>query len=151
IYFVAGLRLAEFSRCLAKSPLRNESNFGNYRLALLSDGTNVHLGLRAPAPLEGAVRVAFEKSLVALQRSGGPQPQVHVRAVGDFGAPSDPARFNVQTILAEARSAVGRDPEWQGFETFELTDPETRGAVAGFKSVHVMLAKETFFGLGASV
>ena len=28
---------------------------------------------------------------------------------------------------------------------------ETRSAVAGFKSVHVMLAKETFFGLGASV
>ncbi len=137
IYFVAGLPLADFGRRLAKSSLRNESYFGDYHLAAFSDGRNVHLGLRAPSALEGATRFAFEKSLGALAR--------------DFGASSDPARFNVQRILAEARAAVGRDPEWQGFETFELTDPETHGEVAGFKSVHVMLAKETFFGLGASV
>jgi len=137
IYFVAGLPLVEFSRRLSKSPLRNQSYFGDYRLAAFSDGANVHLGLRAPVAVAGGAPVAFEKSLVALAR--------------DFGASSDPARFNVQSILAEARTAVGRDTEWQGFETFDLTDPETHAAVGGFKSVHVMLAKETFFGLGPPI
>jgi carbohydrate binding protein with CBM30 domain len=139
VYFVAGLPLAEFGRRLAKSPLRNEAYFGGYHLATFSDGKNLHLGLGAPAGMAGGGPSAdgFGKALVAL--------------AAQFGASSDPARFNVQSILDEARAALGQNAEWRGFETFKLTDPETHGAVAGFKCIHVMSANETFYGLGPFV
>lgn len=137
IYFVCGLPLAEFEARITKSPLRNQFYFGDFRLAVFSDGINIHLGLHAPETLEGPRRAGFEKALAALAK--------------DFGASSDPARFNVQAILGQARAALGSDAEWRGFEVLNLTDPDTHQSIAGFKSVHVMLPKETFFGLGRPV
>jgi hypothetical protein len=137
VYFVCGLPLAEFETRIAKSPLRDQFYFGDFRLAVYSDGTNIHLGLHAPDELEGPKRAAFERALAALAK--------------DFGASSFPARFNVQAILGQARAALATDAEWRGFEVSNLTDPDTHQSIAAFKSVHVMLPKETFYGLGRPV
>jgi hypothetical protein len=137
IYFICGLPLDEFQQRLAKSDLRDELYFGDYRLATFSDDINVHVGLAAPEKLDGDARTDFEKALAKLAL--------------EVGACSDPERFPPDDILEEARGAIERDPELSGFEVFRFADPATRRRIVGFKAVRHMSPKITFYGLGDQV
>jgi hypothetical protein len=137
IYFVCGLPLDEFQKRLAKSDLRDELYFGDYRLATFSDDINVHVGLAAPEKLEGDTRTEFEKALAKLAL--------------ELGASSDREHFPPKDILEEARGAVERDPELSGFEVFKFADPATHRPIVGFEVVRHMSPKITFYGLGHEV
>ncbi len=134
VYFVCGLPMQEFLKRLAKSEIRGELFLGDFRLSTLAHEAQVHVGLAAPAALSGATRAAFENALVSLARQ--------------LGAASDPERFPVGPIVEEARAALQQDPEWKGFETFALVDPQTLQSITGFRSTHHMPPKITFHGLG---
>jgi Carbohydrate binding domain 30 len=137
IYFACGLPLEEFQKRLAKSDLRDELYFGDYRLSTFSDDINVHLGLAAPEKMDGDARTEFEKALAKLAL--------------ELGASSDPEHFPPDEILDEARGALGRDPELHAFEVFKFADPATGRDIIGFKAVRHMSPKITFHGLGREV
>jgi hypothetical protein len=137
IYFVCGLPLDEFQKRLAKSDLRDELYFGDYRLATFTDDLNVHLGLAAPEKLEGDARTEFEKALAKLALQ--------------FGASSDPKLYPPDDILAEAEGAVERDPELSDFEAVRFADPTTGKPIVAFQAVRHMSPKITFHGLGREV
>jgi Carbohydrate binding domain 30 len=137
VYFACGLPLKEFQKSLGTSDLHDKLYFGEYRLATLFDGTNVHIGLTAPENLEGAARAEFERAVA------------HVAL--ELGASSDPKRFPADPILGKARLAVGRDPEWVGFEVFNFSDPQTQRPITGFFTVRHMSPKITFHGLSREI
>lgn len=134
VYFICGLPKDEFGKRLDSADLGAQLSADGYRLASFSDDINIHVGLVAPAYLAGPTREAFEQSLVKLARH--------------FGAVTSPGRFSSSEILEEARSVLALDPEWEGFETFELIDPETARPIEGFRTVHRMARRTTFHGLG---
>ena len=137
IYFVCGLPLDEFQKRLSNSRLRNDLYQEQYRLTTFSDGSNVHIGLTAPEPLDDTARGDFESALVKLAL--------------ELGASSDPMRFPPDKILSKARLALRNDPELSGFQTYSLVDPKTKGEVVGFKAVRHMLPSITFHGLSRSI
>jgi Carbohydrate binding domain 30 len=137
IYFVCGLPLEEFQKRIAQSDLRDELYFGDYRLSTFSDEINVHIGLAAPEKLDGEARTKFEKSLAELALQ--------------LGASSDPKQFPPDEILDEARGALDRNPELNGFEVFKFADPATGRPITGFKTIRHMSPKITFHGLGREV
>jgi hypothetical protein len=134
IYFVCGLPREEFRKRLAASEMANQLFVDGLRVTSLSDDVNIHLGLTAPAQLAGPEREAFDSALIHLAKQ--------------LGAASDPDRFPTEAALEEARAALAQNPEWKGFETFELIDPETKRPIEGFQTVHRMSPKTTFHGLG---
>lgn len=134
VYFICGLPKAEFGKRLDDADLGAKLSADGYRLASFSDDINIHVGLVAPAYLAGPTREAFEQALVGLARQ--------------FGVVTRHDRFSTSEILEEARSALALDPEWEGFEAFELTDPETGHSIEGFRTVHRMIPRTTFHGLG---
>lgn len=147
IYFVCGLPVEEFQERLATSDVREQLFLGDFRLATFSDDVNVHIGLAVPAPaplpqptdgtqaagLDGPRREEFDRALARLARQ--------------LGAASDPERFPPGPIFDEARAALVQNPEWKGFERFEIIDPETHRTIAGFRTVHRMLPRVTFYEL----
>jgi hypothetical protein len=137
IYFVCGLPLNEFQKRLANSRLRDELYQEHYRLATLSDGANIHVGLTAPEVFEGDTRADFENALAKLAL--------------ELGASSDPKRFPPDPILAQARRALRDDPELSGFDPFNLQDPASGRNVVGFKTLRHMLPAITFHGLSREV
>lgn len=137
VYFICGLPREEFRQRLDASGLGAQLSAGGYRLASFFDDINIHVGLVAPANLTGCAREAFDQALVRLARQ--------------FDTASDHARFSGGDILEEARGALASDPEWQGFETFQLIDPETGRSIKGFRSMHRMAPLTTFHGLGREV
>ncbi|HLY60804.1 MAG TPA: hypothetical protein VKV95_08660 [Terriglobia bacterium] len=137
VYFICGLPRDEFRKRLDVSGLGAQLSVDGYRLVSFTDGVNIHVGLVAPAVLVGPTREAFEQALVRLAR--------------EFGAASDPDHFHASDIMEEARAALAHDPEWEGFETFELIDPETTRPIECFRTVSRMVARSTFHGLGLVV
>lgn len=133
VYFVGGLTLEQFQRKIAESGFRNRLYFENWRIATLSDGANVYLGLTAPVDVSDAPRKEFEQALFRFaQKLGGLG-----RADG----------FDTE----EARAAVAHDSEWKGFAAFEVPGTSGLGPLVGFSAVHQMLPKITFHGLGREV
>jgi hypothetical protein len=137
IFFPCGLPTDEFWRRLAASGLRDQLFFEDFRMSVFSDEVNVHIGLSAPREMNDTQRAAYESALLRLSRQ--------------LGAAGDPERYPVQPILEIARAAVAQDPELKGFETFEITDPETQRTVTGFRTVRRMSPRITFHGLGREV
>lgn len=137
IYFLCGLPSDEFRKRLKTSGLRSQLFLEDLRMSVFSDEINLHMGLAAPLENNEATRAAFEEALVRLARQ--------------LSASCQPDGYNVKTILEEARAALAENPEWKGFETFELTDPETKCVVTGFRSVHPFSPRITFRGLGRQV
>jgi hypothetical protein len=74
-----------------------------------------------------------------------------VRLARQLGAASDSERYPVRDTLDTAQAALSQNPDWRGFETFEITDPETRRTLTGFRSVQRMSPRITFHGLGREV
>lgn len=134
VWFVCGLPAAEFRQRLARSKLRHEFYYEGFRMALFYDEVNFHIGLVAPETMTPEKQALFEKALGRLAQQ--------------FGAAADPDPNPIAPIIEVARAGLASDPEWRGFETFEITDPETRRSIPGFRSVHFMLPSITFHGLG---
>lgn len=137
IYFTCGIPREEFRERLKASDLGSQLTADGYRLVSFSDGINIHVGLVAPSSLAGDALAPFDQALIRLTKQ--------------FGAASGPSRFTAGSIIEEARAALAHDPEWEGFETFELTDPETGRSVEGFRTMHRMAPRTTFHGLGYKV
>ncbi|MBZ5546274.1 MAG: hypothetical protein LAO07_21855 [Acidobacteriia bacterium] len=106
-------------------------------MSVFSDDVNMHIGLAAPREMTPEQRAALEAALAHLARQ--------------LGAAVDPARYAVGPMLETARAALARNTEWNGFEPFEITDPDTHAAITGFRSVHRMSPRITFHGLGRQV
>jgi hypothetical protein len=134
VWFACGLPRVEFRRRLAASDVRNQLYFEGFRMALFFDEVNLHLGLSAPPVMTPERRAAFERAWFRLARQ--------------FGITVNPEQNPLGPILDVARAGVANDPEWRGFEPFELPDPETQRSVPGFRSVRIMLPSITFYGLG---
>lgn len=134
VWFVCGLPAAEFRKRLARSKLRHEFYYEGFRMSLFYDEVNFHIGLVASETMTPERQAVFEKALARLG--------------GQFGAATDPEQNPVSLLLDVARAGLANDPEWKGFETLEITDPESKRPVAGFRSVHIMLPSITFYGLG---
>jgi hypothetical protein len=137
ISFPCGLPTDEFRRRLATSGLCDRLFFEDFRMSVFSDDVNMHIGLSAPRKMNDTKRAAYESALLRLSRQ--------------LGAAVDPEHYPVQPILEIARAAVAQDPELKGFETFEITDPETQRNVTGFRAVRRMSPRITFHGLGREV
>ncbi len=134
VYFVCGLPRDEFRARLAKSDLRGELYLDGFRLSTFEDKANVHAGLMAPNNVaEPLSQVPFQNALARLARDFG-------------GCSSNPAAAG--TALEAARVAISRNPEWQGFERFEMAAPEGGGKIIGFRAVSIMSPNITFHGLG---
>jgi hypothetical protein len=137
VFFALGLPLEGFRQRLAASGLRDEILFEGFRLALLSDGERYHVGLSAPRDTDDAKKQAYAKALVRLSEL--------------LGANIEPGTPTVQSILEQVRAAITRNPEWEGFEPYEVADPDSGLKVQGFKANYRMLASTTFHGLGRTV
>ncbi len=137
IYFVCSIPVGAFYYHLTRSGLRTRGYLGDFRLSAYPHKEHVHVGLVAPEKLEGRMRAAFEKALIDLARQLG----------GTWGDNREAA----ETVLGEARAAILSDPEWRGFERFELKDVETRGTILGFRSTYLTSMRNTFYGRGREV
>ncbi len=133
-YFVCSLPRAEFRTRLAVSGMGDLLFWEGWRLATFSDDINVHVGLVAPQDSTGAKRAEFEAALV--------------RFAAAFGATPVPGGDPSDDKLDMVRDALTQDPEWNGFEPFELIDPETRDTVKGFRTSLGTAPQSTFHGLG---
>lgn len=137
VWFACGLPAEEFRRRLATMDIRNQLFFEGFRMSVLSDDVNMHIGLAAPREMTPEQRAALETALAHLARQ--------------LGAAADPTRYNAGPILQTARAALARNTEWNGFEPFEIADPDTHAAISGFRCVHRMSPRITFHGLGRQV
>lgn len=137
VWFACGLPAKEFRRRLATLDLRHELFYEGFRMSVFSDDVNMHIGLAEPRGMTTKQRVALETALAHLGRQ--------------LGACADPARYAVGPILEAARVALAHNPEWKGFEPFNITDPQTHATLAGFRSVYHMSPRITFHGLGREV
>ena len=137
VWFACGLPAEEFRHGLATMNIRNQLFFEGFRMSVFSDDVNMHIGLAAPREMTPEQRAALETALAHLARQ--------------LGAAVDPARYAVGPMLETARAALARNTEWNGFEPFEITDPDTHAAITGFRSVHRMSPRITFHGLGRQV
>jgi len=137
VAFVCGLPAEEFWPRLARTGLRNQLFYEDFRMSLCSDDVNLHIGLAEPREMTPEKRTALETALARLARQ--------------LGASSDPERYFPFEMLGVARAALAENPDWKGFEPFEITDPETGKRIQGFRSVHRMLPSITFHGLGREV
>lgn len=137
VWFISSLPAEQARQRLATSGLRNRFFFDAFRMSAFSDEVNIHLGLSAPREMTAEKRAAFESALVRLARQ--------------LGAASDSERYPVRDTLDTAQAALSQNPDWRGFETFEITDPETRRTLTGFRSVQRMSPRITFHGLGREV
>jgi hypothetical protein len=134
VTFIVGLPAEEFWPRLAKSGLRGQTYFEDFRVSLSSDDINIHLGLSTPRDMTPEKRAAFEGALARLARQ--------------FGASSDPDRYHPFELLGTARAALAEKPEWKGFEPYEFMDPESGRRIQCFRSTYRMLPSITFHGLG---
>jgi hypothetical protein len=137
VWFACGLPAEEFGRRLATGDLRSRLFFEDFRLSAFSDDVNIHIGLSAPREMTPERRAAFEGALLRLARQ--------------MGAASDPERHPVRDALDTAQAALSQNADWRGFETFEITNPETSRPVAGFRAIHRMSPRITFHGLSREV
>ncbi len=137
VSFVCGLPMEEFRARLAATGLRNQYFFEGYRTSVCSDDVNMHIGLSTPREMTPEKRALFEATLARLAQQ--------------LGAASNPQGNPPSELLEIARAAMAGDPEWKGFEPFEITDPGTGRKIQGFRAVHRMLPSITFHGLGREV
>jgi hypothetical protein len=137
VAFVCGLPIVDFRARLASTGLRNQFYHEGLRLSVCSDDVNMHLGLHMPRDMTPEKRAAFEAALARLARK--------------LGAWSNPGHNPPTEMLEIARAALADNPEWRGFEPFEITDPDSGNPIPGFRSVHRMLPSITFHGLGREV
>lgn len=108
-----------------------------FRMSVFSDDVNIHVGLAEPREMRAERRAVFEGALARLAR--------------ELGAASDPEHYPIAPAIDLARAALTQNPAYKGFDTFEITDPETKRPLAGFRSVRIMLPSITFHGLGRRV
>ena len=134
VTFLLGLPAEEFWPRLAKSGLRGQLHFEDFRMSLCSDDVNVHMGLSMPRDMTPEKRAAYEGALTRLARQ--------------FGASSDPDRYHPLEMLDTARTGLAENPDWKDFEPCDLTDPESGRRIMGFRSTHRMQPSITFHGLG---
>ena len=137
IYFVGHVKKEDFPGRLDTTGLGGQLYFENFRLVAVSDGATSHLGLSAPVEMADSQRSEFEGVLVQLAR----------KVNGGNDDEPDPAAAGFEA----ARAALAKDPDWRGFETFEITDPENHPSVRGFRSIRRMSPRITFHGLGRRV
>jgi hypothetical protein len=137
VWFPCGLPAEEFRRRLAAIPIRNQLYFEGFRMAVFSDDVNMHVGLSAPRAMTSAKRAALRSALTHLAQQ--------------LSAAVDPARHPIGPMLEIARAGLAQDPEWKGFDPFEITNPKTHIPITGFRSVHRMSPRITFHGLGRQV
>jgi hypothetical protein len=137
VSFVCGLPDEVFWPRLARSGLRNQLVFEDFRMSIFSDGVNVHIGLSTPRDMTPEKKSAFEGALSRLS--------------AQLGASIDPEKYSAAGTLTVARAAMAGDADWIGFEPFELTDSESGRSFKGFQSTHRMLPGTTFYGLGKEV
>jgi hypothetical protein len=137
VSFVCGLPAEIFWPRLARSGLRNQLVFEDFRMSLYSDGVNIHIGLSTPHDMTPEKKSAFEGALSRLS--------------AQFGASIDPEKYSAAGILTVAWAAMAGDGDWIGFESFEMTDPDSGRTFKGFRSTHRMVPGTTFYGLGKEV
>jgi hypothetical protein len=137
VWFVCGLPAEEFRGWLGTSGLRSRLFFEDFRMSAFSDDVNIHIGLSAPREMTAERRAAFEGALASLAQQ--------------MGAASDRERYPVPAMLDAASAALSQDPDWKGFETFDITDPQTQLPIKGFRAIHRMSPRITFHGLGREV
>lgn len=137
VSFVCGLPAEEFRARLAKTGLRNQYFFEDYRMSVCSDGVNMHIGLTAPRETARENHALFEGALVQLARQLGAAPNLDEHSLSE--------------LLELAKASLAPDPEWEGFEPFEIIDAESGRTIPGFRSVRRMLPSITFHALGREV
>jgi hypothetical protein len=134
VTFVLGLPAEDFWPRLAKSGLRGQLRFEDFRVSLHSDDVNIHIGLSTPLEMTPEKHAAFEGALARLARQ--------------FGASPEPDRYHPFEMLDTARAGFADDGDWKGFEPYEFADPETGSRIQGFRSTYRMHPNITFHGLG---
>jgi hypothetical protein len=137
VFFALGLPPEEFRQRLAVSDLRDEILFEGFRLAVVSDGERFHVGLSAPREMDDEKRKSYDKTLV--------------RLAALLGANLPPDAPQVGSLLEKVRAALARNPEWEGFEPYEVADPDSGHKVQGFRTSYRMPPATTFHGLGRRV
>jgi hypothetical protein len=134
VYFIGHIPAQEYRDRLASSGISGNLFFEGFRLAVISDPASFHVGLGQPADMPDSRRAEFQTALLHLARklNEGASAQDAPHA-SDFEA---------------VRAVLARDPEWSGFETFEISDPDSNRALPSFHAVRRMLPRTTFHGLG---
>jgi hypothetical protein len=137
VAFACGLPAEEFWPRLAQTGLRDQLFYEDFRMALLPDDVNVHIGLSLPREAAPERRVACDAALARLSRK--------------LGASSEPQRFPASPMLDLARAAMSGSEEWSGFEPYEFKDPESGQVIQGFRASRRRQPSITFHGLGREV
>jgi hypothetical protein len=137
VYFAGHVKKEDFPVRLDAADISGRVFVEGFRLVAVSDGTASHLGLSAPVEMTESERTAFEGVLLGLVRKFN----------GSNNDQADPAAPGFEA----ARAALAKDPDWRGFETFEIADPESGRPVRGFRSIRRMSPRITFHGLGRTV
>ena len=137
IHFVSHVPAEGFAKRLAATGLRGKLDFEGFRLAVLSDETGFFLGLAVPLDMADARRAELEAALLRLSR------------VVDESAGG--GQYPAATTFDAARAALAKDADWRGFETFEISDPDSNRTLPGFRAIRRMSPRTTFHGLGRQV
>jgi hypothetical protein len=140
VWFVAGPPTEVIDERLQSpsSGVGADNRFFGFRLTVMDDGENSHVGLTAPDGMGPEPTAAFADALVHLGRR--------------FSASAD-ARF---AATAETRRDRGmwtltRNPEWRNPVARTIRDSRDRHDYLGFSAASIMLPKITFAGLPAAV
>lgn len=137
VHFVCKLPAQGFGERLADFSLRGRLDFEGFRLAVLFDETDFHVGLTEAVDMPDSRRPEFGDALLRLARK--------------VSEGTGPERDPVSSSFDAARAVLARNPDWRGFETFEITDPESHRAYQGFRAIRRMSPRITFHGLGREV
>ena len=129
IHFPVGLPYNDYDEAMASdtSGVASNTYYRGYKMAILDDGTNIHVGLERPPFLS---RIESRNFRLALQQLA--QDMSGCDANGN-------SLYDDAAMLASAASAIVQNPEFQSFRELGAT-----GCRLGFRTQRVILGLTTF-------
>lgn len=134
VLFPFGLPRNEFREAIETNAVKYGylSRINGFRIQLLDDGFNVHIGIEVPSDPDEAMQMKINDTLAEIGHHLG------VKGRKDLN------RRNLRKVAANAQQAVSRNAEWENYQTLNIVDFERLELHTGFKATNIMLGKTTF-------
>ena len=116
----------------------NASKFGylsrinGFRTQVINDGKNIHVGIELPPNPDKQMQQKINETFIEMSRYLGVNAckKLNIR---------DHKKFTMYL-----QREINKNPEWEGYESIMIKDPETLEEYPGFKTSSIMLGKTTF-------
>lgn len=131
VWFALGTDRVSFWAALRNSAsgLSMLSRINGFRLRVLDDGKNLHVGIELPnEDRETTSRAA----------------QTLVEVVKMFGVSSEPGKVELKNRERASRWKIRKEPGWMDYRLENIVDPNTGRTYPGFVATTSMLGKTTF-------